>query len=116
MGIVNCQNFARARRIIGARLERALQGNGSRERNGAGVSVKMLKKDISELTKVKGSFVREAESKENCLLPLLTAINVLWRDEVFVRLATEEHLFLWCNGSLLPLHSVRWSPPCPVSV
>jgi ParB family chromosome partitioning protein len=91
-GIVNCQNFARARRIIGARVERASQGNGSGKRNCAGVSVKMLKKDISELTKAKDSFVREAESKENRFLTLLTAINALWRDEAFVRLATEEQV------------------------
>ena len=91
-GIVNCQNFARARRIIGARLERASQGNGSGKRNRAGVSVTMLKNDISKLTKAKDSFVREAESKENRFLTLLTAINTLWRDEAFVRLATEEQV------------------------
>ena len=91
-GVVNCQNFARARRIIGARLERASQGNGSGKRNRAGVSVRMLKNDISKLTKAKASFVREAESKENRFLTLLTAINTLWRDEAFVRLATKEQV------------------------
>ena len=30
-GIVNCQNFAQARRIIGARVERASQANGDGE-------------------------------------------------------------------------------------
>jgi ParB family transcriptional regulator, chromosome partitioning protein len=89
-GIVNCQNFGRARRIIGARLERASQGNGTGKRNRADLTVTMLKKDISDLTKAKDSFVREAESKENRFLTLLTAINALWRDEAFLRLATEE--------------------------
>ena len=64
-GVVNCQNFARARRIIGARLERASQGNGAAKKNRAGLTVAVLKKDISDLTKAKDSFVREAESKEN---------------------------------------------------
>ncbi len=91
-GIVNCQNFARARRIIGARLERASQGNGAGKRNRAGLTVTMLKKDISDLTKAKDSFVREAESKENRFLTLLTAINAIWCDEAFVKLVTEEQV------------------------
>ena len=52
-GIVNCQNFARARRIIGARLERASQANGDGKKNRGGLTVTMLKKDISDLTKAK---------------------------------------------------------------
>jgi ParB family transcriptional regulator, chromosome partitioning protein len=91
-GIVNCHNFSQARRIIGARLERASQSNGTGRKNRAGLTVTMLKKDIADLTKAKDSFVREAESKENRFLMLLTAINVLWRDNAFVRLATEEKL------------------------
>jgi ParB family chromosome partitioning protein len=91
-GIVNCQNFARARRIIGARMERASRSNGTGKKNRAGLTVTMLKKDITDLTKSKDSFVREAESKENRFLTLLTAINALWRDEAFVRLVTEEQV------------------------
>ena len=91
-GIVNCQNFARARRIIGARLERASQANGEGKKNRAGLTVTTLKKDIADLTKAKDSFVREAESKENRFLTLLTAINTLWRDDAFVRLVTEEQV------------------------
>ncbi len=89
---MNCQNFARARRIIGARMERASQSNGTGKKNRAGLTVTMLKKDITDLTKSKDSFVREAESKENRFLTLLTAINTLWRDEAFVRLVTEEQV------------------------
>ena len=89
-GIVNCQNFAQARRIIGARLERTSQANGDGRKNRAGLTVTMLKKDITDLTKSKDSFVREAESKENRFLTLLTAINSLWHDEVLVGLVTEE--------------------------
>ncbi len=91
-GVVNCQNFARARRIIGARLERASQGNGAAKKNRAGLTVAVLKKDISDLTKAKDSFVREAESKENRFLTLLTAINALWHDEAFVKIITEEQV------------------------
>ena len=91
-GIVNCQNFAQARRIINARMERASQANGDGRKNRAGLTVSMLKKDISELTKAKDSFVREAESKENRFLTLLTAINALWKDQTFVGLVTEEKL------------------------
>ena len=91
-GIVNCQNFAHARRIIGTRLERASQSNGSAKRNRAGLTITTLKKDIQDLTKSKDSFVREAESKENRFLTLLTAINTLWRDAAFVILATEEQV------------------------
>ena len=88
-GIVNCQNFAQARRIIGARVERASQANGDGRKNRADLTVTTLKKDIADLTKSKDSFVREAESKENRFLTLLTAINFLWHDEAFVRLVTE---------------------------
>jgi ParB family chromosome partitioning protein len=91
-GIVNCQNFARARRIISARLERVSHSNGMGKKNRAGLTVTMLKKDISDLTKAKDSFVREAESKENRFLTLLMAINILWRDDAFARLVTEEQV------------------------
>ena len=91
-GVVNCQNFARARRIIGARLEGAAQANGAAKTNRAGLTVAVLKKDISDLTKAKDSFVREAESKENRFLTLLTAINALWHDEAFVKIITEEQV------------------------
>jgi len=91
-GVVNCHNFGRARRIIGARLERASQANGAAKKNRAGLTVAVLKKDISDLTKAKDSFVREAESKENRFLTLLTAINALWHDEAFVKIITEEQV------------------------
>ena len=91
-GIVNCQNFARARRIVGARLERASQANGNGKKERGSITVSMLKKDISDLTKAKDSFVREAASKDNRFLTLLTAINTLWHDEAFVGLVKEEQL------------------------
>jgi ParB family chromosome partitioning protein len=56
------------------------------------LTVSTLRKDIQDLTKSKDSFVREAESKENRFLTLLTAINTLWRDAAFVILATEEQV------------------------
>ena len=91
-GVVNCQNFARARRIIGVRLQGAPQANGAAKKNRAGLTVAVLKKDISDLTKAKDSFVREAESKENRFLSLLTAINALWHDEAFLKIITEEQV------------------------
>jgi ParB family chromosome partitioning protein len=91
-GIVNCQNFAHARRIINGRLGQASQNNGSGKKNRANLTVTMLKKDISDLTKAKDSFVREAESKENRFLTLLTAVNALWRDEAFRKLLAEEQV------------------------
>ena len=91
-GIVNCQNFARARRIVGDRLERASQANGNGKKDRGSVTVSMLKKDISDLTKAKDSFVREAASKENRFLTLLTAINTLWHDEAFVAVVKEEQI------------------------
>ena len=56
-GIVNCHNFARARRIIGARLEGASQSNGTAKKNRAGLTITMLKKDIARNHEVQG-FVR----------------------------------------------------------
>ncbi|NLS95433.1 MAG: ParB N-terminal domain-containing protein [Planctomycetaceae bacterium] len=91
-GIVNCQNFARARRIVGARLQRSSQANGNGKKDRGSMTVSMLKKDISDLTKAKDSFVREAASKENRFLTLLTAINTLWHDEAFVGLVKEEQI------------------------
>ena len=91
-GIVNCHNFAQARRIIGTRLERASHSNGTRKKHRAGLSLTTLTKDIADLTKAKDSFVREAESKENRFLMLLTAINTLWRDDAFVTLVAAEQV------------------------
>lgn len=91
-GVVNCQNFARARRILNSRLERASRANGAARKNRTDLTVTMLKKDISDLTKAKDSFVREAESKENRFLTLLTAISTLWRDTAFVTRVTEENM------------------------
>ena len=51
-----------------------------------------VNKDISDLTKAKDSFVREAASKENRFLMLLTAINTLWHDEAFIGLVKEEQI------------------------
>ena len=91
-GIVNCQNFARARRIIGARLERASPANGDGKKSHLNLTVTTLKRDISDLTKSNDSFVREAKSKENRFLTLLTAINSLWQDAAFVKIVTDAQI------------------------
>jgi ParB family chromosome partitioning protein len=91
-GIVNSHNFAQARRIIGARLERASRANGDGKKSRASLTVTMLKRDIADLTKSNDSFVREAQSKENRFLTLLTAINSLWLDAAFVKLVADAQI------------------------
>jgi len=90
-GLVNSGNYSQARRIINARLARQGQKNG---RNGdrKKLTVAMLTKDISNVTKAKDSFIREAKTKENRFLTLLMAINTLWRDKNTLTLLREEHL------------------------
>ena len=89
-GIVNCQNFARARGIINARFDkRNFKGKGA---NTAGYSVKALVGDIASATKEKDSYVRESKEKENRLLTLFDGIEMLFRDENLVNLLGQEGL------------------------
>ena len=89
-GIVNCQNFARARSIINARFDRRnRKGKGN---STAGYTVKALVNDIADATKAKDSYVRESKEKENRLLLLLDGIETLFKDEAFVDLLRQESL------------------------
>ena len=90
-GIINTENFAQARKIINARLERSRKRTETDART-ADISLKTLKRDITDITKAKESFVREAKSKENRFLTLLTAVNALWQDANFLRIADAESL------------------------
>ena len=89
-GIVNCQNFARARGIINARFDkRNFRAKGS---NTAGYTVTALVGDIANATKAKDSYVRESKEKENRLLLLLEGIETFFRDETLVNLLQQEGL------------------------
>src|SRR5271154_3966716 len=87
-GIVNSNNFARARGIINARLE-------GRKRKGTGpddYTVAALTQDIATATEAKDSFAREAQGKESRLYLLLDGLAMLWRDAAFMELALTEKL------------------------
>jgi len=76
-GIVTTRNFAQARKIMTARSKEQKQRGAGRQ----SYTVHQLKQDISEVTKAKTSYVREAQTKENRFVTLLNAVNTLWRDE-----------------------------------
>ena len=87
-GIVNSNNFARARAIISARLE-------GRRRKGAGpeqYTVAALAQDIATATEAKDSFAREAQGKESRLYMLLDGLGTLWQDAAFMELLSAEKL------------------------
>jgi ParB family chromosome partitioning protein len=87
-GIVNSNNFARARAIITARL-------GGRKRKGARpeeYTVATLTQDIATATEAKDSFAREAQGKESRLYALLDGLGVLWQDADFMDLLLAEKL------------------------
>ena len=89
-GIVNCQNFARARAIINARFDkRNFKGKGS---NTVGYTVKELVGDIANATKARDSYVRESKEKENRLLLLIDGIETLFKDRVLVDMLQQEAL------------------------
>ena len=90
-GIVNCQNFARARAIINGRFDGRNRKN-SKSNNPANYTVKALVNDISHATKAKDSYVREAKERENRLLLLLDGIEALFQDEALVQLLRQEGL------------------------
>lgn len=89
-GVVASNNFAQVRRIINARIERGRRGNGRDK--GQQLTVSTLRKDITDVTRTKDSFVREAKAKENRFLNLLVGINTLWRDEGLKKLLQAENL------------------------
>jgi ParB family chromosome partitioning protein len=87
-GIVNSNNFARARSIINARMDR-------RKRKGADAeeyTVAALTEDIATATQAKDSFAREAQGKESRLYTLLDGLAHLWEDRDFVQLLQSEGL------------------------
>jgi ParB family chromosome partitioning protein len=89
-GIVNSQNFAKARTIIAARTDqRKRKGN----RGAASAyTVASLTNDIVSTTQAKDSFVREAQSKEGRLFMLLDGLTTLWQDEALMEMLRAEGL------------------------
>jgi ParB family chromosome partitioning protein len=86
-GIVTTNNFGQARRIITQRSKANKKVNADKQ-----YTVNQLVHDISETTKVKTSYVREAKAKENRFMTLLNGINTLWNDAAFLDLLREENL------------------------
>lgn len=87
-GIVATNNFAQARRLIAAQTKQ----NRKRPKANAKYTVTELKQDIAEATRKKASFVKQAESKENRFLTLLSGVNALWREPDTLALLREEGL------------------------
>ena len=90
-GIINCQNFARARAIINGRFN-SRNRKKSKANNPANYTVKALVSDIADATKAKDSYVREVKKRENRLLLLLDGIEALFQDEAFVELLRQESM------------------------
>ena len=86
-GLVTTNNFGQARRIIAARAKTSKKSTASRD-----YTVGQLKQDIAETTRVKTSFVREAKSKENRFMTLLTGINTVFQDAALVELLVKQKL------------------------
>lgn len=89
-GIVNTSNFAKARAIIGARLDNR-KGRGGR-RGTRDYTVASLTGDIANATEAKDSYVREVQGKESRLFMLLDGLANLWRDADLLRIISAEGL------------------------
>jgi ParB family chromosome partitioning protein len=89
-GIVNSQNFARARSIIAARSDRPQRKGvaGSAE----AYTVATLTSEIASATQAKDSYVREAQGKEGRLFMLLDGIEVIWKDTALQEILQAEGL------------------------
>jgi len=86
-GLVTTNNFGQARRIIAARAKLSKKTPSKSD-----YTVNQLQADIAESTRVKTSFVREAKSKENRFMTLLTGVNTLFQDASLVELLAKQKL------------------------
>jgi ParB family transcriptional regulator, chromosome partitioning protein len=86
-GLVTTNNFGQARRIIAARAKLSKKTPSKSD-----YTVNQLQADIAESTRVKTSFVREAKSKENRFMTLLTGVNTLFQDAALVELLGKHKL------------------------
>jgi ParB family chromosome partitioning protein len=87
-GIVNSNNFARARAIINSRTDRRKKKDSGTE----GYTVAALTEDIASATQAKDSFAREAQGKESRLYTLLDGLEVLLEDRDLVQILQGEGL------------------------
>jgi ParB family chromosome partitioning protein len=85
-GLVTTNNFAQARKIISARAREP------KNKSAAKYTVTQLRHDIEDATRAKTSYVREAKTKENRFMALLSGINGLWKDEELLQIHREEKL------------------------
>lgn len=74
-GVVNCENFAKARSIINARSDRKRRKDAKN-----GYTVASLTSDITTATQAKDSYVREVQGKERRVFTLLDGLAELWND------------------------------------
>ena len=86
--LISTENFSAARRIIATRTS----GGQKLDSSGRKYTVTELRKDITDATKKKNSFVREAKTKENRFLMLASAIDSLWENTEFLKIAQAEKL------------------------
>ncbi len=86
-GLVTTNNFGQARRLIAQRGRSKRSSKVSKQ-----YTVSQLRKDITDATRSKSSYVREAKNKENRFMTLLTGINELWGDADFVEILKKEEL------------------------
>jgi ParB family transcriptional regulator, chromosome partitioning protein len=86
-GLVTTNSFGQARRIIASRAKLSKKALAKTD-----YTVNQLEADIAETTRVKTSFVREAKSKENRFMALLTGINTLFQDAALVQLLARHKL------------------------
>jgi len=86
-GLVTTANFSHARRLLVARSRET-----KRRTLEPTYTAKQLEQEIADATKSKSSYVREAQTRENRFLTLLSAINHLWQDPEFLPLLREEGL------------------------
>jgi ParB family transcriptional regulator, chromosome partitioning protein len=89
-GIVNCENFAKARTIINARMDQRKRRGGSRKTSE--YTVASLTSDIGNATQAKDSYIREAQAKEGRLFTLLDGVGALWKDAALLELLRGEGL------------------------
>ena len=86
-GLVTTNNFGQARRIIAARAKLSKKSPAKSE-----YTVNQLQADIAETTRMKTSYVREAKSKENRFMTLLTGVNTLFQDTALLELLSRHKL------------------------
>jgi ParB family transcriptional regulator, chromosome partitioning protein len=89
-GIVNSDNFARARAIINTRTDRRKRKG--KEGGANDYTVATLTSDIANATHTKDSYVREAQGKETRLFMLLDGIATLGQDAALMELLRAEGL------------------------